>query len=193
MGSYHGEHGRKVDMTSRRNLFKNFFGLFFISILALFFLNSAMLLYLSNRNLSSMSARLYEKKAEGICRMLDDSLFSPLSNIVFNQFISFQNSSVMNFLLYEDDDRYARELSTEVAKEVLSHEWLESIVVYREDGQVTTDLATRRRINDTVQSVLLKGAINYISKEKSGSGWLAQGKGGDRGPRCPSCTTSNTP
>jgi hypothetical protein len=148
-----------------RKLFVRFFNLFFISIFMLFLANSALLLYLSNKDLVNAGREYYSQKAENISQRLDDSLLMPLSGIVFDQFGSFQSSSMMNFLIYEKHDEFANDLSREITTEILRHEWLKSIIVYREDGRIITDRSMRKSIDDSFQGTQLQGIINCIIKK----------------------------
>ncbi len=156
-----------------RKLFVRFFNLFFISIFVLFLANSALLLYLSNKDLVNAGREYYSQKAENISQRLDDSLLMPLSGIVFDQFGSFQSSSMMNFLIYEKHDEFANDLSREITTEILRHEWLKSIIVYREDGRIITDRSMRKNIDDSFQGTQLQGIINCIIKKNSVSGWIS--------------------
>lgn len=149
---------------------------FFLSILILFFCDSAVLLYLSNRDLGSVSAELYEEKAQRIRQLLDTSLFVPLSSIVFDHLVSLQNSSVLNFLLY-DKSQSSRELSIEIARQTLSMDWLQSIIVYREDGRIVSDFEAKRAPEGSAENTRLWGAIDSIRGAERGSGWLARGDG----------------
>jgi AraC-like DNA-binding protein len=158
-----------------RNFFVRFFNLFFISIFVLFFANSSVLLYLSNKDLMTAGREYYNQKAENISQGLDNSLLTPLSGIVFDQFGSFQSSSMMNFLIYEKNEEFATDLSREIATEILRYEWLKSIIVYREDGRIVTDQRMRRNIDDNLWGTQLQGIINCIIKKNSSSGWIAPG------------------
>ena len=155
------------------NFFKRFFNLFFISIFILFFANSALLLYLSNKDLSTAGIEYYNQKAEIICQKLDDSVLTPLSRMVFDQFGSFQNSSMMNFLIYDKSQEGASNLTREIANEIVQNEWLRSIIVYREDGAIVTDQRMRRSAENFFTATQLQGIINGIIKKTSSSGWLS--------------------
>lgn len=158
-----------------RKFFGRWFNLFFLSIFVLFFANSAILLYLSNHDLVTASTESYSHQAETICQKLEDSLLTPLAGIVFNQFGSFKNSSMMDFLIYEKNSEFAHELSQEITTDILRHEWLKSIIVYRENGQLVTDYNMQKYLGNSVHKIQLQGIINCIIKKNSVSGWLSSG------------------
>lgn len=158
-----------------RNFFVRFFNLFFISIFILFFANSSMLLYLSYKDLGAAGRENYNQKAENISRSLDNSLLAPLTEIVFDQFGSFQSSSIMNFLIYEKNEEFATDLSREIATVILRYDWLKSIVVYREDGRIVTDRIMQKNIDNSLWRTQLQGIINCIIKKNNSSGWIASG------------------
>ena len=153
--------------------FGKFFNLFFVSIFVLFLINSIVLLYLSNRGLMSESSKIYAQKAETIAQMLDDSLSAPLVQIVFDHFGAFQNSSMLNFLIYENKQDSEVALSREIATNIVRHKWLKSIIVYREDGKVVADYAMQKNLSDSTREVQLEGIIRAIQKKKSTNGWIA--------------------
>lgn len=161
-------------MTLKKHLFTTFFIVFLSSILMLFFFNSAILIYLSNKNLSKISSELYDSKVERIGLLLEDRLFKPLFQVVFDQLIYYQGSSILNFLLYDDSDQYTKEAYNELVREELSYEWLKSIIIYKENGQIITDMGTQRIISEPIQQILLNGTINYIKKNKNANGWIIQ-------------------
>ena len=88
-----------VNIVNRQNLngnhFRKFFLLFFISIFFLFLINSLVQLYLSNKDLTAAGTELYRQKAENLRQKLGDSILVPLFGIVFDQFGSFQDSSII--------------------------------------------------------------------------------------------------
>ncbi len=164
----------KKQMTPKKHIFTIFFIAFFSSVLLLFLLNSSILIYLSNRNLSDVNAQLYDSKVERIGIFLEDRLFKPLFQLVFDQLIYYQGSSILNYFLYDDSDQYAKEAYNELVREELSQEWLKSIIIYKEDGQIITDIGTQRILNDPIQTILLQGTINFIKKNNNVNGWIIQ-------------------
>jgi len=64
-----------------------------------------------------------------------------LYSIIFG---AFQNSSMLNFLIYENQQDSEAALSREIATNIVRHRWLKSIIVYREDGKVVADYAMQK-------------------------------------------------
>ncbi len=156
-----------------KSSFTRFFNFFFVSIFSLFLLNSLLLLYFSNRLVTSENSRVYLQKANTISRIFNDSLSTPLMESVFDHFGTLQSSSMMNFLIYENDKQFETQLSKDIVNAIVRHEWLRSIVVYREDGTVVTDFTMRRNLANPQKSVQFEGIVRVLEKKKTVNGWIA--------------------
>lgn len=156
-----------------KSSFTRFFNFFFVSIFSLFLFNSLLLLYFSNRLISSENSRVYLQKANSISRIFNDSLSTPLMESVFDHFGTLQSSSMMNFLIYQNEKQFETQLSKDITNAIVRHEWLRSIVVYREDGTVVTDFTMRRNLTNPQKSVQFEGIVRALAKKKSVNGWIA--------------------
>ena len=141
--------------------------------MGLFVLNSLVLVHLTNSNLALANRKLYQSKSERINQYLTDFFFNQLFRVVFDEILSYRNSSVNQFMLYGHPGTWLPGINQSVNTIVLGNEWLKYILIYREGIPYVMDSGLSRQIrSDSVHMMLLDGMRDFVLASKKAAGWI---------------------
>ena len=160
-------------MNATSSSFKKYLVLVVAGATLVILMSFATLVVVANRNVRTVFLALQNQKGEQIQRFLDTEVFAFAYETVARFLIEPEPAAIRDFFLYNEWESGRSLIEQTLTNTVLLNRWVESVLLYREDGAYVADLWTQTVLTEGPEGPTIDGVVRFVQQSDTSQGWIA--------------------